>query len=163
PWWLLAVSFLGCSMLICWNLQSVSHNFIHNPFFTSRWLNRLYGVLESLAIGMPHQLYHHYHMNHHQGDNDAKDPERPPNHPTREPPPPRLVEHLPLQQGHRPRAVLALLPVQLLPRRGRAGPQRRVEARPGQLRSGRGRDAGAGSVLAAHGLVQLALLLVLLP
>jgi len=75
PWWALVLCGLTYSLLVCWNLQSVSHNFIHNPFFTSRLLNRLYGVLESLAIGMPHQLYHHYHMNHHQGDNDRKGPD----------------------------------------------------------------------------------------
>jgi fatty acid desaturase len=75
PWWAVAASFLTYSMLICWNLQTISHNFIHNPFFSRRWLNRLFGVLESLAIGMPHQLYHHYHMNHHWGDNDAKGPD----------------------------------------------------------------------------------------
>jgi fatty acid desaturase len=56
-------------------LQCISHNFIHNPFFSNRWLNRAFGVLETLAIGMPHQLYHHYHMNHHWGDNDAKGPD----------------------------------------------------------------------------------------
>src|SRR5262249_47746837 len=70
-----AAAFLTYAFLICWNLQSVSHNFIHNPYFTSRLLNRLFGVLEPLAIGMPHQLYHHYHMNHHQGDNDCKGPD----------------------------------------------------------------------------------------
>jgi len=53
----------------------ISHNFIHNPYFSSAWLNRAYGVLESFAIGMPHQLYHHYHLNHHAGDNDAKGPD----------------------------------------------------------------------------------------
>jgi fatty acid desaturase len=74
-WWMLAFSFLAYALMICWNLQCISHNFIHNPFFRSRLLNRLYGVLETIAIGMPHQLYHHYHMNHHQGDNDAKGPD----------------------------------------------------------------------------------------
>jgi fatty acid desaturase len=66
--------FVVVSGLYCWNLQCVSHNFIHNPFFRSRWLNRLFSVLESVAIGMPHILYHHYHLNHHAGDNDAKGP-----------------------------------------------------------------------------------------
>src|SRR5204863_361528 len=70
PWWGLALSFVVYAGLICWNLQCISHNFIHNPFFGPGWLNRLFGVLESLAIGMPHQLYHHYHMNHHWGNND---------------------------------------------------------------------------------------------
>ncbi len=75
PWWAVALSFLVYAGLICWNLQCISHNFIHNRFFALAWLNRLFGVLETLAIGMPHQLYHHYHMNHHQGDNDAKGPD----------------------------------------------------------------------------------------
>jgi fatty acid desaturase len=75
PWWAIVLSFFAYAGMICWNLQTISHNFIHNPFFSQRWLNRLFGVLETLAIGMPHQLYHHYHMNHHQGDNDAKGPD----------------------------------------------------------------------------------------
>lgn len=68
-WTLIPCGVLFASM-ICWNLQCISHNFIHNPFFASPWLNRLFGVLETLAIGLPHQLYHHYHMNHHWGNND---------------------------------------------------------------------------------------------
>jgi fatty acid desaturase len=75
PWWALALAFVAYAVMICWNLQCISHNFIHNPFFRLGWLNRLFGVLESLAIGMPHQLYHHYHMNHHAGDNDRKGPD----------------------------------------------------------------------------------------
>jgi fatty acid desaturase len=74
-WWLVVPAFLVYAILICWNLQCISHNFIHNPFFQSNVLNRLYGVLETLAIGMPHQLYHHYHLNHHAGDNDRKGPD----------------------------------------------------------------------------------------
>jgi fatty acid desaturase len=72
PWWGIALSFFVLSWAYCWNLQCISHNFIHNPFFTNVWLNRAFGVLETLCIGMPHQLYHHYHLNHHAGDNDAK-------------------------------------------------------------------------------------------
>jgi fatty acid desaturase len=78
PWlpaWAVVVCFLTYATLICWNLQCISHNFIHNPFFAFRPLNRIYGVIESLAIGMPHQLYHHYHLNHHAGDNDRKGPD----------------------------------------------------------------------------------------
>ena len=71
PLWAIIPAFLVVAMAYCWNLQCISHNFIHNPYFSSAWLNRLYGVLESLAIGMPHLLYHHYHLNHHAGDNDA--------------------------------------------------------------------------------------------
>ena len=75
PWWALVPLFLAVALAYCWNLQCVSHNFIHNPFFSSAWLNRLFGVLESWCIGMPHMLYHHYHLNHHAGDNDAKGPD----------------------------------------------------------------------------------------
>jgi fatty acid desaturase len=74
-WWATGISFVVLTWAYCWNLQCISHNFIHNPFFTNVWLNRLFGVLETLCIGMPHQLYHHYHLNHHAGDNDAKGPD----------------------------------------------------------------------------------------
>jgi fatty acid desaturase len=74
-WWVIALAFYAVAMSYCWNLQCISHNFIHNPYFTSDWLNRAYSVLETLVLGVPHVLYHHYHMNHHWGDNDAKDAE----------------------------------------------------------------------------------------
>jgi fatty acid desaturase len=74
-WWVIVPAFLGAAYTYLWNLQCISHNFIHNPFFRSKWLNRGYGVLETVALGVPHVLYHHYHMNHHFGDNDAKGPD----------------------------------------------------------------------------------------
>ena len=75
PWWGAGLAFFVLSWAYCWNLQCISHNFIHNPFFSNVWLNRFFGLLETLCIGMPHQLYHHYHLNHHAGDNDAKGPD----------------------------------------------------------------------------------------
>lgn len=74
-WWLLGPAFFAIAWSYCWNMQCISHNFIHNPFFVSDWLNRAYSVLLSLAIGVPHVLYHHYHMNHHAGDSDAIGPD----------------------------------------------------------------------------------------
>jgi fatty acid desaturase len=74
-WWFTAVAFFAIMWSYCWNLQCISHNFIHNPYFTNRWLNSAYSVLETLALGVPHVLYHHYHLNHHWGDNDAKGPD----------------------------------------------------------------------------------------
>jgi fatty acid desaturase len=71
----LVPAFVAAALSYAWNMQAISHNFIHNPFFASVWLNRAYSVLESLAIGVPHTVYHHYHMNHHWGDNDAKGPD----------------------------------------------------------------------------------------
>jgi fatty acid desaturase len=75
PWWVVVPAFLAVAYSYLWNLQSISHNFIHNPFFTNRWLNRAYSVVLTLDLGVPHVLYHHYHMNHHFGDNDAKGPD----------------------------------------------------------------------------------------
>jgi fatty acid desaturase len=74
-WWVLVPAFMAIMWSYCWNLQCISHNFIHNPYFTNPWLNRAYSVLETLALGVPHIFYHHYHMNHHWGDNDAKGPD----------------------------------------------------------------------------------------
>ncbi len=75
PWWVLVPAFIVVTWCYCWNLQCISHNFIHNPYFTWAWLNRAYSVLETFAIGVPHVFYHHYHLNHHFGDNDAKGPD----------------------------------------------------------------------------------------
>jgi fatty acid desaturase len=72
---ILAPAFVLVAFGYWWNLQCLSHNFIHNPFFRWQWLNRAFSVLETLAIGMPHVCYHHYHLNHHFGDNDHKGPD----------------------------------------------------------------------------------------
>jgi fatty acid desaturase len=74
-WWFTGVAFLAIMGSYCWNLQCISHNFIHNPYFANPWLNRAYSVLETVALGVPHVLYHHYHLNHHWGDNDALGPD----------------------------------------------------------------------------------------
>ncbi len=73
-WFATVVAFVAVTASYGWNLQSISHNFIHNPFFSNVWLNRAFGVMESVAIGVPHVLYRHYHLNHHFGDNDKKGP-----------------------------------------------------------------------------------------
>jgi fatty acid desaturase len=74
-WWFLGPAFVAIAWSYCWNMQCISHNFIHNPYFKNNWLNRAFSMLESLALGVPHVLYHHYHMNHHFGDNDRKGPD----------------------------------------------------------------------------------------
>jgi fatty acid desaturase len=74
-WWVLVSAFLAVTWSYCWNLQCLSHNFIHNPFFSWRWLNRAFSVLQTLSIGVPQVCYHHYHLNHHFGDNDKKGPD----------------------------------------------------------------------------------------
>jgi fatty acid desaturase len=72
PSWAVVMMFCTLVFCYCWNVQSISHNFIHNPFFANEWLNRAFSILESVAIGIPQTIYYHYHMNHHWGDNDAK-------------------------------------------------------------------------------------------
>src|SRR5438309_1035265 len=74
-WWVLAPVWMVIAWSYCWNLQCISHNFIHNAFFARSWLNRAFSVLEALNLGVPQILYHHYHMNHHWGDSDQKGPE----------------------------------------------------------------------------------------
>jgi fatty acid desaturase len=73
--WMIVLAFFAVAWSYCWNLQCISHNFIHNPYFSSPLLNRAFGVMETIALGVPHVFYHHYHMNHHFGDNDAKGPD----------------------------------------------------------------------------------------
>src|SRR5581483_6999073 len=65
PWWGVAIAFAAVAVSYCWNLQCLSHNFIHNPFFAWPWFNRAFSILETIALGVPHSFYHHYHLNHH--------------------------------------------------------------------------------------------------
>lgn len=71
PW---ALTGLGLFfvLMICTNYQCIAHNFIHNPFFRAEPLNRLFSVLNSLALGMPQTLYRAHHLNHHQFNNDYR-------------------------------------------------------------------------------------------
>ncbi len=50
-----------------WNSNTISHNFIHLPFFRSRALNRLYSVYLSLLLGFPQSLWRDRHLTHHGG------------------------------------------------------------------------------------------------
>src|SRR6185369_4490534 len=55
---------------IGWNLDSVSHNFIHNPFFAWQPLNRLTSFIFSFTLGTPQTMYKYVHMRHHAGNSD---------------------------------------------------------------------------------------------
>ncbi len=50
-----------------WNSNTISHNFIHLPFFNSRLLNRLYSMYLSLLLGIPQSLWRELHLAHHSG------------------------------------------------------------------------------------------------
>ncbi|MFK0690106.1 fatty acid desaturase family protein [Mesorhizobium sp. IMUNJ 23033] len=73
PLWVSAA--LGClyAVSISWNINSISHNFIHTPYFTKRWLNRAFSLLESITIGFSQTYYHWVHMRHHSGNSDKPD------------------------------------------------------------------------------------------
>jgi fatty acid desaturase len=61
--------------LMCTNFQCVAHNFIHNPFFTSRRLNSFFALFNSLLIGGAQSLYRVHHLHHHKYNNDAPNPQ----------------------------------------------------------------------------------------
>ena len=55
---------------ISWNVNGVSHNFIHNAYFKSFTLNRLFSLLESITMGFSQTMYDYVHRQHHIGNND---------------------------------------------------------------------------------------------
>ncbi len=75
PWPALVGLGLVIVFLNCTNYQCVAHNFLHNPFFNSAWLNNLFSILNSVSLGLPQTLYKYHHLNHHQFNNDPQDPQ----------------------------------------------------------------------------------------
>lgn len=55
------------------NINGISHNFIHNPYFRSPLLNRLFSVLESVTCCFSQTYYDVVHMQHHKGNSDKQD------------------------------------------------------------------------------------------
>lgn len=50
---------------VWWNSNTISHNFIHKPFFRSRGLNRLFSLYLSLLLGIPQSIWRDRHLAHH--------------------------------------------------------------------------------------------------
>src|SRR3954463_10680157 len=50
-----------------WNANTISHNFIHLPFFRSRTANRIFSAYLSLLLGVPQSLWKGRHLAHHAG------------------------------------------------------------------------------------------------
>jgi Fatty acid desaturase len=48
-----------------WNANTISHNFVHLPFFRSRSLNAAYSVFLSAVLGVPQSLWRARHLRHH--------------------------------------------------------------------------------------------------
>ena len=70
PLWLMLILGFVYSLMINANINGVSHNFIHNPFFRSELVNRLFGVVESVACCFSQTYYDVVHMQHHKGNSD---------------------------------------------------------------------------------------------
>ena len=76
---LIALSFVHGSVLFAapsipivalgmwWNSNTVSHNFIHLPYFRSTAANRLYSFYLTLLLGYPQSLWRARHLAHHSG------------------------------------------------------------------------------------------------
>ncbi len=58
---------MGIAIGLWWAANTISHNFIHNPFFQSRAMNRAYSFYLTLALGVPQALWRDRHLAHHAG------------------------------------------------------------------------------------------------
>src|SRR2546428_9139203 len=73
PWWALIPLGFIWSVSISWNINGISHNFLHNPYFKSRVLNRCFSILESITVGFSQVFYEQVHKDHHKGNADLPD------------------------------------------------------------------------------------------
>lgn len=63
----------GHGPLIVTNYQCIGHNFLHNTFFKSSFLNKLFSITNSFGLGLPQSLYKIHHLNHHHYNNNLND------------------------------------------------------------------------------------------
>src|SRR5882724_6201566 len=52
---------------VWWNSNTISHNFIHRPFFRGQFLNLLFSAYLSVLLGIPQALWRERHLAHHSG------------------------------------------------------------------------------------------------
>ena len=64
------------AILLWWNASTISHNFIHRPFFRRRAANRMYSAYLTLVLGFPQTMWRERHLRHH-GAYGRSQPERP--------------------------------------------------------------------------------------
>src|SRR6185436_4609742 len=62
---LLWPSMLLIALGLWWCANTVSHNFIHLPFFRSRAANNAFSIYLSLLLGFPQTLWRERHLAHH--------------------------------------------------------------------------------------------------
>jgi Fatty acid desaturase len=63
----LAPSIPVVAIALWWNSNTVSHNFIHLPFFRAKTMNSLYSIYLTLLLGIPQSLWRWRHLAHHKG------------------------------------------------------------------------------------------------
>src|SRR5258706_5074306 len=73
PLWVMLVLGFIYSVSISWNINGISHNFIHIPYFRWPLLNRLFSVMESITCCFSQVYYDVVHMQHHKGNSDRRD------------------------------------------------------------------------------------------
>src|SRR5579859_4348276 len=73
PLWIMLILGFIYSVSISWNINGISHNFIHNPYFRWPLLNRLFSVMESITCCFSQVYYDVVHMQHHKGNSDRRD------------------------------------------------------------------------------------------
>src|SRR3989441_4505129 len=73
PLWAMLILGFIYSLMVNANINGVGHNFIHNPFFRSRLLNRLFGITQSVGCCFSQTMYDAVHMQHHKGNSDRQD------------------------------------------------------------------------------------------
>lgn len=72
-WWVILPAALLYAVSLSWSINSISHNQIHNPYFTPSWMNRAFDLLLSVTIGFSQTLYRDIHNRHHRGNSDLPD------------------------------------------------------------------------------------------
>src|SRR5437667_7045139 len=65
PLWVMLILGFVYSLMVNANINGIGHNFIHNPFFRAKTLNRLFGVTQSVACCFSQTYYDAVHMRHH--------------------------------------------------------------------------------------------------
>ena len=73
PLWVMLIMGFVYSLMINANINGLAHNFIHNPFFRSPLLNRLFSLLNSIGACFSQTYYDAVHMRHHRGNSDRRD------------------------------------------------------------------------------------------
>jgi fatty acid desaturase len=73
PLWVMLILGFIYSLMVNANINGIGHNFIHNPFFRSKFLNRAFGITQSIACCFSQTMYDAVHMQHHKGNSDRQD------------------------------------------------------------------------------------------